>query len=80
MDDLERITAAISEIGKIPAVAPEQDIYDAGFSSVNALQLLFELEAFGEVSIPDEEFVAARTPRQLQEMLTRLRQEQQVGV
>ncbi len=64
-DDEDKITATIRELANIPALAPDQDIYNAGMSSVQALQLLVELETQFEVTLPDEAFVAARTVQAL---------------
>ena len=73
MTELETITQLISQVGKIPAVAPDADIFDAGFVSINALELLVELETQFDVSIPDDDFLKARTPRDLMEMVSRLK-------
>jgi acyl carrier protein len=75
-DDLQRITDIICEVGKISGVGPDEDIYDAGFSSINALELLMELESALEVSLPDDDFINARSPRALHAVIERLRQEQ----
>jgi acyl carrier protein len=75
-DDVQRIIAIVSEIGKVSGIGPDDDIYDAGFSSINALQLLMELESAMEVSIPDDEFIGARTARALHTTIERSRQEQ----
>lgn len=76
--DYERISEFVTRVGKIPGVGPDDDFYDAGFSSVNALDLLLELEeAFG-VSIPDEQFIGARSVRSLDEMVSHLKREQGV--
>jgi acyl carrier protein len=77
-DDLQRITAIVCEVGKISGIGPDDDIYDAGFSSINALQLLLELESAFEVSIPDEEFINTRSPRALHAVIGRMKQEQLV--
>lgn len=75
---LEMITELVTQVGKIPGVGPDDDFYDAGFSSINALDLLLDLEeAFG-VSIPDDQFITARSVRSLDEMVTRLKREQAV--
>lgn len=50
----------------------DRDIYDAGFNSIASLELLIELETVHGVSIPDDEFVLARTPNQLRLLLARL--------
>ena len=70
--DIESVTSVVTRIGNVPEVGPDQDIFEAGVSSVDALQLLLELESTFGVSIPDEDFVAARTPRALLELVTRL--------
>ncbi len=75
-EDLDRITTLVCRIGTISRVAPDADFYDAGFSSINALTLLLELEeAFG-VSIPDEDFIQARSVRSLGDLVERLKREQ----
>lgn len=71
--DLETITAKIREVGKVPAVGPDDDFYAAGFSSINALELLLGLEESFGVSVPDDKFIEARTPRALLQMITQLR-------
>jgi acyl carrier protein len=70
--DLDQIRQVICRVGGLPAIGPDQDIYDAGFSSVSALQLLMDLEADCLVSIPDEQFTAARTPRELHRLIAAL--------
>lgn len=77
-DDLQRIAAIVCEVGKISGIGPDDDIYDAGFSSINALQLLLELESAFEVSVTDDEFIDARSPRALQAVIARMKQEQLV--
>jgi acyl carrier protein len=73
---MERVIQLISQIGGIGSVAPDARIYDAGFSSVRALELLLALEEEFSVTIPDRDFVAARTPRDIAGLLERLRQGQ----
>jgi acyl carrier protein len=75
-EDLQRITAIVCEVGKISGIDPDDDIYEAGFSSINALEMLMELESALEVSIPDDEFVKARSARALHAIVERLKQEQ----
>ncbi len=60
--DLERIMLIVCEVGKISQIQPDDDIFEAGFSSVNVLQLLVELETALEVSIPDDQFIKSRSP------------------
>ena len=70
--DIDSITAVVTRVGGISQVGPDQDIFEAGVSSVAALELLLELESTFGVSIQDDEFVNARTPRQLLDMVGRL--------
>jgi acyl carrier protein len=52
-------------VGSISDLAPDEDYYDAGLTSLGSLNLLLELEdAFG-VSISDEKFIACRNVRAL---------------
>lgn len=75
-DDVSRITAIICRIGKLGDLEPDRDFYDAGFSSIAALELLIELETEFCVSIPDDDFVSARTATRLSSIIARLKQEQ----
>jgi len=74
-DNLKTIIGIVETTGKISSIAPGDDFYDAGFSSINALQLLLELEAAFDVTIPDDEFVTARTCNSLEALMSRLTQE-----
>jgi acyl carrier protein len=60
--------------GRMKKLGPTEDFYDAGFSSLSALQLLLELEEAFNVTIPDDEFVAARTCASLHNLISRLAQ------
>jgi acyl carrier protein len=69
---LEQIVQLVQTTGKIENVSASEDFYEAGFSSINALQLLMDLEAAFDVTIPDDEFVAARTCLSLHTLIARL--------
>lgn len=73
-DTLAAVIEAIQQIGGIPAVEPDQDFYDAGFTSVQALPLLMELETRFAISIPDERFIAARSARGLHQMILEIKE------
>ena len=64
-DCLHDVLGAIRDICGVDGLAPDQDFYDAGVTSVQALPLLMELEVRFDVAIPDERFVAIRNPREL---------------
>jgi acyl carrier protein len=75
--ELDRITAVICSVGKLTHVEPDADFYEAGLSSINALELLLELETTFDASIPDDEFITARTPRALATIIGRLKEQVQ---
>jgi len=70
---LSAIIEIIQRVGNIQTLDPDQDFYDAGFTSVQALPLLMEMEDQFQVSIPDDSFVNARTPRALDRIITDLK-------
>ena len=74
-DNLQTIIGIVQITGKIQNIEASEDFYEAGFSSINALQLLMELEAAFDVAIPDDEFVMARTCSALAALVSRLAQE-----
>ncbi len=71
--ELAQVTQVIERVGALAGLDADADFYDAGFSSINALMLLMELEERFAVQIPDDRFVNARTPRSLYELLASLR-------
>ena len=70
----ERIIHLICQVGGIGSVAPDGGIYDAGFSSVRVLELLLALEQEFGITIPDKEFMAARTPREISGLIESLQE------
>lgn len=73
MEELTRITQIISQIGGLPPLGPDDNIYRAGFASMKALELLVELETQYDVAIQDDEFMKAQSPRDLAGMIASLR-------
>jgi acyl carrier protein len=71
---LARVMTLVRETGRIGDITPDEDFYDAGFTSLRSLELLLQLEAEWDVTIPDEEFITARSVRSLGELLTRLKE------
>lgn len=69
LDSLDAVLNTIRDVTGVNQVLPDQDFYDAGVTSVQALPLLLELEDRFQVSIPDDRFVAARSARRLSEMI-----------
>jgi acyl carrier protein len=74
-DTLARVMALVKDTGQVGEIGPDDDFYDAGFTSLRSLELLLQLEAEWNVSIPDEAFVAARTVRSLGALLDRARED-----
>ena len=68
----ETIRAVVARIAKIPLPGSDDDMYVAGLASTDALELLVELEDTFGVTIPDDQFIAARTPAQLGQVVTAL--------
>jgi acyl carrier protein len=69
LDSLDAVLNAIRDVTGVSQLLPDQDFYDAGVTSVQALPLLLELEDRFQVTIPDDQFVAARSARRLSEMI-----------
>ncbi len=66
---LDAVLNTIRDVTGVSHVLPDQDFYDAGVTSVQALPLLLELEERFQVTIPDDKFVAARSARRLSEII-----------
>lgn len=71
--EMNQVIDVIVTVGNLPGpIGPDDDIYDAGFSSIRALQLLTELEDRFQVTLPDDKFSVARTPRALSGLIQEL--------
>jgi acyl carrier protein len=70
---LPSVLEIISSTSKVNNLAPDQDFYEAGVTSVMALPILLEIEDRFQVSIPDDEFVVARTPQAVAQLIAGLR-------
>jgi acyl carrier protein len=71
---LDSVLAAIRDVCGVDGLAPDQDFYDAGVTSIQALPLLMELEVRFDVAIPDERFVTVRNPRALSAVIQELKE------
>jgi acyl carrier protein len=73
MDD-DSAEAAISRIvcriANLARLDPTQDYFDAGLESVQALELLVELESLFGINLSDDEFARTRTVRDLGRLVT----------
>ena len=72
-ESLARVIAIVCEVGQIEGISADQDVYDAGFTSLRSLPLLLQLEDEWDISIPDEDFIVARTARSLCQLVVRLK-------
>lgn len=66
VDNLQQI---VCRVGGLTAIGPDDVMMDAGFSSMNALELLVELEDTYNISIPDDSFIAVRSVRDLHQLV-----------
>jgi acyl carrier protein len=71
--DLAAVLDVIEQVTGVRGLSPDQDFYEAGVTSVMALPLLLDLEERFEVTIPDDEFITARTARTIVETIAQLR-------
>ena len=72
---LAAVTKMITATGDLKiSPLPDDDFYDAGVTSVMALPILLDLEDHFGVSIPDDRFIAARSPRSVAELIVDLKQ------
>lgn len=72
--ELKSIQTIVCAVGKLTHIGPDDNLYESGLSSLHALELLLELETNCDVSVPDEKFIAARTPRALHTLIHDLQQ------
>lgn len=73
--DLSTIIEIICRVSGAQHVNPDQDFYEIGITSVQALPLLMDLEEQFNLSIPDERFVNARTARALRDVIQGLKKD-----
>jgi acyl carrier protein len=75
VDQLEEISSIVRRLGDLGPITADEDFYEMGFGSLLALELLADLEATYAISIPDDDFIDARTLRGLCAVVARLRNE-----
>ena len=75
--ELSSILSGVIEVivatGNLKGLEPDEDFYDAGISSVMSLPILLDLEDRYGVSLPDDRFISARSPRALAEIIADLK-------
>jgi acyl carrier protein len=76
-ENAERALETIKEIlGRLlsrDSIVDDEDIYEAGLTSIMVLPLLAEIEDTFQLTIPDDDFLEARTPLSLAQLIQRLR-------
>jgi len=68
------VLATIQEVTGVASLAADQDFYDAGVTSVQALPLLIELETKFDCMIPDTKFVSIRSAGELSAMIREIKE------
>lgn len=67
--DLGKIIDIVKNAGELDDLAADQDIYRAGISSLKGMDIMLDLESEFGVSVPDDQFVQARTPAALLDLV-----------
>ncbi len=65
----QKVADVVCRLANLASLEPLQDYFDAGLASVQALELLLEVESAFGVSLSDEEFAKARTVRDLSALI-----------
>jgi acyl carrier protein len=73
-NQLERVATIICAVGSLDGIGADDDFYEAGLSSISALRLLMDLEDAFDISMPDDQFINARTARALHHIVAGLQQ------
>jgi acyl carrier protein len=71
--DIDKIVEIIKRVGELDALQPDQDFYHAGIDSMKGMDVMLDLENEFGVTVPDDQFVLARTPIALADLVNRLR-------
>jgi acyl carrier protein len=72
-NDLQKIKEILSQILGQEILGDDENFYEAGLTSIMVLPLLSEVEAAFDLKIPDTDFLDAHTPKQLAQLVQRLR-------
>jgi acyl carrier protein len=71
--DLEALKEILCRLLSRERIVEDEDIYQAGLTSIMVLPLLAEIEDTFQLTVPDADFLNARTPRALAQMIQQLR-------
>ncbi|MGB2632693.1 MAG: acyl carrier protein [Candidatus Acidiferrum sp.] len=70
---LSKIKEILNQLLSQETIGDDENIYEAGVTSIMVLPLLSEIEDKFGVTIPDTEFLDAKTPRALAQVVQKLR-------
>lgn len=74
MNDIEGVEQRLGELvrrlANVEQLGPDDDFFDAGLASVQALELLLEIEDMFLISLSDDEFTEVRTVRELTNLVS----------
>ena len=71
--DIETLKEILCRLLGRESIVEDEDIYEAGLTSIMVLPLLVEIEDTFQLTIPDADFLNARTPSTLAQMIRQLR-------
>lgn len=71
--DMHTIKEMLKRLLNHEDMGDDENIYEAGLSSIMVLPLLSEIEETFGLTIPDSEFLDAHTPRALAQVVQRVR-------
>ena len=71
--DLNKVLAVLTRIGEIEHLDPARNFYQAGIDSMQGMDVMLDLESEFGITIPDDQFVRARTANDLADLVTGLR-------
>ncbi|AKT43238.1 GNAT family N-acetyltransferase [Chondromyces crocatus] len=69
---LDVVISMILDLGKLSRIGPDDDIQDAGFTSINMMSLRNDLEDRFVIEFPNDQWVAVRTPRAIWVLIQQL--------
>ena len=72
-NDIDRVRKIVATAGELDDIGPNEDLYAAGIDSIQALEIMVDLEAEFGVAVADEQFVKARTAADLLALVVGLR-------
>lgn len=69
LSELPAIQAIVARVAELDSIDEDTDIYQAGISSMGSMDVMLDLETEFSITLIDEDFLKARTCRQLAELV-----------